>query len=48
MKALSVVGSVASILGLLVSLYVLYREHVLQGDVTELKAEEKQWHDKGS
>jgi hypothetical protein len=45
MQTLSAVGSVASILGLLVSLYVLWRELALQADVTKLKKEEEDWHD---
>ena len=45
---LSAIGSVASILGLLVSLYVLWRELRLQRDMTALKDEEEEWHDKGS
>lgn len=45
MKVLSIIGSVSSILGLVVSLYVLWREHVLQDDVTTLKNEEEQWHE---
>lgn len=41
---LSAVGSVASILGLLVALYVLWREVRIADDVTTLKTEEEQWH----
>jgi hypothetical protein len=41
---LSDVGSAASILGLLVSLYVLYREVIIEKDVTDLKNEEEAWH----
>ena len=41
---LSALGSIASILGLLVSVYVLWRELVLQRDVTVLKEEEEAWH----
>jgi hypothetical protein len=41
---LSALGSIASILGLLVSVYVLWRELVLQHDVTVLKEEEEAWH----
>ena len=39
-----VMGSIASMLGLLVSVYVLWRELVLQHDVTVLKEEEEAWH----
>lgn len=46
MNWLSAVGSVASILGLGVSLYVLWRERALQDDVTALKTEEEAWHDR--
>ncbi len=42
---LTVVGSFASIFGLVVSLYVLWREVRLQNDVTRLKDEEEEWHD---
>ena len=48
MSWLSALGSIASILGLVVSLYVLWRELRLQDDVTALKNEEESWHDKGS
>jgi hypothetical protein len=37
-------GSVASILGLLISVYVLWREYVIEKDVTTLKNEEEAWH----
>jgi hypothetical protein len=38
------IGSVASILGLAVSLYVLYREIAIQKEVHILKGEEEVWH----
>lgn len=41
---LSAFGSIASILGLAVSLYVLYKEHIIENDVIELKHEEEAWH----
>jgi len=41
---LNAAGSIASILGLIVSLYVLWRELTLQEDVTALKREEEEWH----
>jgi len=44
-RSINFVGSLSSILGLAVSLYVLWREIALQGDVTKLKAEEEEWHD---
>jgi len=37
-------GSIASILGLVISVYVLWREYVIEKDVTDLKAEEETWH----
>ena len=37
-------GSVASILGLIISLYVLWREYVIERDVIALKTEEETWH----
>jgi hypothetical protein len=40
----SIAGSLSSMFGLLVSLYVLLRELVLQRDVTLLKEEEEAWH----
>jgi hypothetical protein len=46
MSAFNAVGSAASILGLLVSLYVLYREIALQREVHILKGEEEEWHKK--
>jgi hypothetical protein len=45
MQTLSAVGSVSSILGLLLTLYVLYKEQVLQADMTKLKQEEEDWHE---
>ena len=41
---LSALGSLASIFGLAVSLWVLWREKRIQKDVTELKTEEEAWH----
>ena len=41
-------GSLASIIGLAVSLYVLWREIKIQDDMTELKNEEENWHKKQS
>jgi hypothetical protein len=38
-------GSVASILALFVSLYVLWREVRIGNEVHTLKTEEEQWHD---
>ena len=43
---ISLIGSIASILGLAVSLYVLYREIVISKEVHELKNEEEAWHKK--
>jgi hypothetical protein len=43
---LSAMGSLASIAGLLVSLYVLRKEKVIEEDVTMLKYEEEAWHEK--
>ena len=37
-------GSIASILGLVISVYVLWREYVIEKDVTDLKVEEETWH----
>lgn len=45
MHTLNVVGNISSILGLLVSLYVLWRELALQADVTKLKKDEEDWHE---
>lgn len=42
---LSALGSIASILGLLVSLWVLYRERIIEKDVSGLKLEEEAWHE---
>jgi hypothetical protein len=41
---ISIIGSVASILGLIVSLYVLYREIAISKEVHTLKGEEEAWH----
>jgi hypothetical protein len=41
---ISIIGSFASIIGLLVSLYVLYREVVISRQVDVLKGEEEAWH----
>jgi hypothetical protein len=46
MQILDHIGSLASILGLCVSLYVLYREIAISKDVTTLKNEEESWHRK--
>lgn len=40
----SIIGSLSSVLGMFISLYVLLRELVLQKDMTELKSEEEAWH----
>ena len=42
---LSAAGSVASIFGLGVSLYVLRRERFIEEDVIALKHEEETWHE---
>lgn len=44
MTILSAVGSLASILSLMVSLWVLWKERKIEADVTALKTEEEQWH----
>lgn len=41
---LYITGSLASILGLCVSLYVLWREVGISKDVEQLKSEEESWH----
>jgi len=41
---LETLGSLSSMAGLLVSLYVLWREIRIQKDVTVLKDEEENWH----
>lgn len=46
--SLSALGSIASILGLLVSLWVLYRERIIEEDVVNLRHEEEAWHEKES
>jgi hypothetical protein len=45
MKWLDHVGSIASIVGMCVSLYVLWREVKIKDELDALKAEEEQWHD---
>ena len=39
-------GSVASIIGLAVSVYILVRERIIEKDVVDLKHEEEAWHEK--
>jgi hypothetical protein len=39
------IGSAASILGLCVSLYVLWRENKIETEVHDLRTEEEVWHD---
>lgn len=41
---LSALGSLASIFGLFVSLYVLWRELRIQKDVETLQHDEEMWH----
>ena len=41
---ISTIGSIASIIGLAVSLYVLYREIAISKEVHDLKVEEDIWH----
>ena len=43
---LSAFGSIASILGLAVAIFVLWREYRIEKDVMELKHEEEAWHEK--
>jgi len=45
MTWLSAFGSIASILGLRISLYIWWRELKISRDVAELKQEEEKWHD---
>ena len=40
----SLAGSLASVLGLFVSIYVLIREYFIEEDVATLKNEEEAWH----
>lgn len=44
-EKLGVVGSISSILGFFVSLYVLWREYIIGNDVEKLKNEEEAWHE---
>ena len=43
---ISILGSFASILGLCISGYVLYREIAISKEVHTLKIEEELWHKK--
>jgi hypothetical protein len=45
MILLNAFGNVASILGLVLSLYVLWREVLISDEVHELKQEEEQWRE---
>lgn len=47
-EKLSFTGSLSSIAGLFVSLYVLWREYIIGNDVENLKKEEETWHEKES
>ncbi len=38
-------GSISSMLGLAISLYVLWRELAISKDVSDLKKEEENWHE---
>lgn len=42
---LSALGSISSILGLFVSLYVLLKEIILKDELDVFKKEEETWHD---
>jgi hypothetical protein len=42
----SLAGSLASILGFFVSIFVLLREFVIERDVEKLTQEEENWHEK--
>jgi uncharacterized protein involved in tolerance to divalent cations len=42
-----VLGSLASIAGLCLSIYIWRREVILQTDMTAFKTEGEQWHDEG-
>ncbi len=41
---LYIAGSIASIIGMCISLYVLWREVGISRDVEQLKSEEESWH----
>ena len=41
---IQLLGSISSMLGLAISLYVLWRELAISKDVTALKKEEESWH----
>ena len=43
-----ILGSFASIAGLIFSIYIFRQETVLQTDMTAMKSEEERWHDKGT
>ena len=44
-EMIQTLGSISSMLGLAISLYVLWREVAIQKDVTALKQEEESWHE---
>ena len=44
-EMIQTLGSISSMLGLAISLYVLRREVAIQKDVTALKQEEESWHE---
>lgn len=41
---LSALGSIASIIGMGVSIYILWRENKIETEVHDLKTEEENWH----
>ena len=47
MTVIFIIGSVASVLSLFVSLYVLMREIRIADEVHALKSEEEVWHEEG-
>jgi hypothetical protein len=44
-EKLSAAGSIASILGFFLTVYVWWRERIIGDDVEKLKKEEEAWHE---
>lgn len=45
LEKLNITGSISSILGLFVALFVLIKEFILEGEFKLFKKEEEDWHD---
>lgn len=44
LTAVGAVGSLASIAGLVIAVYILRRDRIIDDNVSNLKSEEERWH----